>query len=269
MLTIITSIYKSETYLKKYTDHLMRVGDVLSQQLDFECIVIANDPSQKEIDAFHTFQGKKWFTFMPVPREPLYATWNRGISMAKGNVIGFWNVDDIRYAEALLDGVHLIQNGADLVYFPFTISWYVNVFGTSFLVKKKEIKPDQFERAKFVTGMHCGPFFLFSRDLYERVGAFDEQFRIAGDFDWCVRAATVSEKFRLSSMHAGIFRVDGGGLSAGGKRRLQLENSVVFKRHAIPIDVGGLTDAEISSFNEKKMLYKGKYIDVFPFDKVA
>ncbi len=262
MLTIITSLYKSEKYVKKIADHLLAAGLILQKSIDFEFIVIANDPSEEENNAFKSLKDKEWFKYVSVPREPLYATWNRGVEMAQGNAIGFWNADDVRYSEALLDGVKLLEAGAGVVYFPFTIKRYFNLFGFSFLVKKRQIIPEVFDRKKFTTGMHCGPFFLFSKDFYHKVGPFDEQFRIGGDFDWCVRAAKISNKFSLSKENAGEFRVDGSGLSAGSKWRLKLENSVLFKRHSIPIKIDEVSDEEINKFKINQILHKGEYLSI-------
>lgn len=262
MLTIITSIYKSEKYIKKYIEHLISVGNFLQDKIDFEVIIVANDLSEKEEKALATCRDKKWFKLLSVPRESLYASWNRGVETAKGDIVGFWNTDDIRYPEALLGGVKLIEEGADLVYFPFIIKWYLNFFNIGILVKKKKILPDIYDRNKFTRGMHCGPFFLFSKEFYKKVGPFDEQFKIVGDFDWCVRAAKISNNFVLSEVNAGEFRVDGGGLSAGGKHRFKVENSVVFKRHDIPIKLKGITEKEIEKFNFSRILHKGNFINL-------
>lgn len=238
----------------------MEVGNFLQDKIDFEVIVIVNDASKKETESLQIFKEKKWFKYLSVPREPLYATWNRGVEMAQGDVIGFWNVDDLRQPEALIDGIDLIEKGVNLVYFPFTIKWYLNFLGIDLLVKKKVVKPDVFDRKKFTSGMHCGPFFLFAKGFYQRVGPFDEQFKIAGDFDWCVRSAKISNKFALSNINAGEFRVDGGGLSAGGKHQLKLENSVLFKRHSIPIKVKGVNGEEGDKFKVYEILHKGCYV---------
>lgn len=263
MLTITTSIYKTEKYIKKYVKNLLTVGNFLDGKIDFEFIVIANEPSKKELEALSLLEGKKWFSYQSVPREPLYASWNRGIKSARGNVFGFWNVDDVRRPEAMIDGLSLIERGADLVCFPFTLKWYLNLFGFGLLVRKRVVPTTAFDRKIYTSGMLCGPFFIFSKDLYERVGPFDEQFRIAGDFDWCVRAAKITDNFAFSKVNAGEFRVDGGGLSAGSKMRLKLENGVVFKRHKIPIDLAaGVCASDVEKFSIDQISHQGRLISL-------
>jgi GT2 family glycosyltransferase len=88
------------------------------------------------------------------------------------------------------------------------------------LVKKVLINPPLFDQKRFDREMHCGPFYLFTKSLYEKIGPYDETFRIAGDYDWCTRAARLSGKLEKSNVPAGIFEKRAGTLS-GGKNPLQ------------------------------------------------
>jgi hypothetical protein len=99
--------------------------------------------------------------------------------------------------------------------------------------------------------MHCGPFFIFTRELYNKMGPFDEQFKIVADFDWCVRAAKITDKFFLGKESAGVFRVDGKGLSSGGKPIHQAENNIVYRRH-------GVEDKIVKGFESFEV---GYYVD--------
>lgn len=236
MISIITSLYKSDKYLDVFSKHLENFANFLIKQgIAFELIAIANDPTEREKKFATDFQAKKWFKFVSVGREPLYATWNRGVELAGGEVIGFWNVDDVRYPEAIIDAQSLFTHGAELVYFPFKICRYLKILGHYFLVYKKTVNAQipeftQANRKDFLYHMNCGPFFMFTKTLYAKVGPFDEQFKIAGDFDWCARAAKISEKFVKSKIVAGEFRVDGGGLSSGWSEKQRVENDTVYRR---------------------------------------
>ncbi len=269
MLTLITSLYKSERYLAQYIANLKKFAEILSRnKVDFEIIVIANAPSEKEKELKEIFKNNPWFVFAEVAREPLYASWNRGVESAKNEIIGFWNVDDIRYPEAVIDGLRLLKEGAELVYFPFIIKWYLKIFRFSLLVKQKKIEPPVFERREFVRSMYCGPFFIFKKSLYEKVGPFDEQFKIVGDFDWCVRAAKITDKFVLSDKIAGVFRVDkalgalgisGAGLSGGRANARHLaENNIVCVRHGIKDKIQPADENLMKEYNSDKIVCKNK-----------
>lgn len=234
MVTFVTSLYKPEKYLKDYLKHILEFSKAMS---GFEVIIISNDTSDWAKDKLEKFINRNnaasWLRVFNVSRESLYASWNRGVKLAKNDIVGFWNVDDIRYPEAAADAVRLIREGAELVYFPFVIKWYLNFFGWAFLVKRKKIVPPVFDKREFTRSMHCGSFFVFKKSLYDKVGPFDEQFKIVGDFDWCIRAAKVSDKFVRSDKIAGVFgRYYGSNLSGGNERHVA-ENNLVYARHGV------------------------------------
>ena len=199
----------------------------------FEVIIVFNSPTEKELKFIAKLKNKAWFRYAVVDRETVFASWNRGVRMAQGEVIGFWNADDTRFADAIIDGFNLIKNGADLVYFPFHIIWVLRFGPMAVPVKYRHISPPEYNQPEFSRSMHCGPFFMINKEFYNKVGPFDEQFKISGDLDWCVRAAKLFGKFVLSKKNAGIFNVDGRGLSAGANPLMAAENQIIYKRHNI------------------------------------
>jgi len=259
-ITLITSLYKSEEYLKKYIRRIKKNADfLLKNNIDFEIVIISNDSTIDERQELEKFKNlNKWIKVFYVSREPLYASWNRGVELAKNEILGFWNVDDVRYPEAIIDGIRLIGEGTELVYFPFWYLRYIRLLGLRILVKKKLILPPPFNRKEFTRSMHCGPFFIFTKSLYKKVGPFDEQFKIAGDFDWCVRAAKVTE-FKLSKEIAGKFIKDGSGLSGRQSNSLQeVENNIIYKRYGSLDKMKKVDNKLLKRYNLSKIYYQAK-----------
>ena len=239
MFSLVTSLYKTDKYLDAHTKNLRRFANELKEKnISFEIIAIANDVSAREKQFGKDFSAESWFTFLEVPRESVFATFNRAFSMAKGDVFGFWNVDDVRYSESLVEAEKLFKEGAELVYFPFTVKRYFKVgpWAVPLIWQRIDKQIPEFNqqtKKQFLEGMICGPHFLFTKSLYQQVGPFDEQFKIAGDFDWCIRAAKITDKFVKAKSLSGVFRVDGGGLSAGANPRRSAENNLIYKRYNI------------------------------------
>ncbi len=266
MVSVITSLYKSEKYLPEFTRNLRVFADELRRQgLAYEHIVLANEPSKEERESFDKFEGEPWFKFVSVAREPLYATWNRGVALAAGDAVGFWNADDKRYPPALTESPGLFKKGAELIYFPFIIKRYLKFCGRYFLVHKQTIDkkiPEFNERTKgeFLRDMNCGPFFMFTKALFSKVGPFDEQFKTSGDFDWCARAVLAGGRLVKGQSLAGEFRVDGGGLSAGGSMRQIVENNLVYRRSKA-LDKLRAEDAAVAAqYHTESILFQGKTI---------
>lgn len=228
-LSLISSLYRTDVHIDAWKSKVLGVaGELASAGQDFELIAVANDPTPKEIEVIESMKNEPWFRSIVVPREKLYASWNRGVKAATGEVCSFWNVDDIRFAEAMIDGVRRIAGGAEVVYFPFIYKRYVRIFGIPVLAKVKTIVPPPFDKQEFQSAMHSGPFFMFSRNILDSVGYFDESFMIAGDFDWCARAAGTAT-FERSDIVAGIFKNDGTTLSGSKNSRQQDENARIYK----------------------------------------
>ena len=82
---------------------------------------------------------------------------------------------------------------------------------------------------EFRRSMHAGPFFMMSRRAWEAAGPFDAQLRIAGDFDWCARAAE-SLDFVLGREVGGLYVRHRGTLSGGANPRQLAENNIVYLR---------------------------------------
>lgn len=227
-LTIITSIYRSEAHLERFLRRANRIHRSLQRSgISFEHLLIINDAT--ELESALTSDLSPSFRVIKVPREPIYATWNRGIKASQGSVICFWNVDDTRFAKAIFEGVKAIEGGVDAVYFPFIYLRFVYLMSIKLLAKVKVFSPPAYDRGVFKTTMHAGPHFMIHRRTIEKNGYFDETYTIAGDFDWWSRFAhTDLEAKRLNSL-SGVFTNDGRTLSGSRSQRQQEENGRILK----------------------------------------
>ncbi len=223
MISIITSLYNSQRHLPKYAKHVEEVSLALTQaNIEHEFIIISNNPNEEEKSALKEIETNKNIKskIITCERESLYATWNRGVRDATFPNITFWNVDDVRFPNAIIGGLSKIKDGADIVYFPYIYKRYVRILGFKVLAKIKVTKTIEFDKNIFTKGMHAGPFFMVKKDAFSKIGFFDESFTIAGDFDWMVRAAKADLMFKKSDILGGIFTNDGTTLS-GSKNDLQ------------------------------------------------
>jgi ubiquinone/menaquinone biosynthesis C-methylase UbiE len=232
MITFITSLYRSDEHIERYSGLITRFHDDLaSKSIEIEIVIIANDPTEKEnaclddlsTDALNS-EGKAWVRIIKVPRESLYASWNRGVREARGEIVGFWNVDDERYPEAIPASLEAFGKGAQLVYFPFIYKRYVHIAGIDMIAKVRKIDPPLFDQARFRNEMHAGPFFMFKRETVGTVGIFDESFKIAGDFDWLSRASQLIPFTKVDAV-AGVFKNNGRTLS-GSRNSLQQDENM-------------------------------------------
>ena len=118
----------------------------------------------------------------------IYNAMNKGIKIATGDVIGFLNSDDTFYNNDILFLIaQQFSNtpSLDIVYGDIN---YVDHKGK---VKRKWRTG---ERKSFRTGWHpAHPGFYASKRLFNKYGGFDEDFRIAADFDLMLRFIEVEQ----------------------------------------------------------------------------
>ena len=116
----------------------------------------------------------------------IYDAMNKGIKLAKGDIIGFLNSDDFYANNEVISKVvsefkkepSLDACYADLI--------YVNQSNTSKIVRN--FKSSEFRQGLFSKGW-CPPHptFFVRRSVYERYGNFDLNYRIASDVDLMMR----------------------------------------------------------------------------------
>ena len=247
-VSVITSIYHGEVHLPAFLEHVAGVSEKLCEMgVGSEFVLILNDASRRERRVVERFASACDDTveLSPhyVPRESIYASWNRGIDAARGEALGIWNVDDIRNAGALAEGVELIHGGHDLVYFPFTLvrrerrrgRWAHT--GLSFFdhvwLRERDAARD----------FLLGPFFVFSRRLVAQAGPFDHRFHIAGDWEWQLRAAACVEP-QVGRSIGGVFFGDRSSLSWSGGSRRRVEHAVIASWYGLGGSAGDLTPEE-------------------------
>jgi SAM-dependent methyltransferase len=226
MISITTSLYRSDKYIEKFCTEVRKVSAELSRSgIEHQFIFVLNDATPAERAAIELLvrNGKVPTKSVHCPRESIYASWNRGVRESEGDIVTFWNVDDIRNAEAIIDGSVRMRNGIECVYFPFIYKRYIRIFGLNILAKSKIVMPAEFDISTFKSQMHAGPFFMIKKESLERIGGFDESFTIAGDFECMTRAAD-KITFERSDVIAGTFTNNGRTLSGSRNAAHAQEN---------------------------------------------
>lgn len=221
-ISLIASLYRTDAQISAWYSWLLTfMADLENKAVDFEIIIVSNDPTPKEESFLTKLETHARVQVLKVQRETIYASWNRGIHASTGEVIGFINADDIRFAESIKEGIARIQSGADFVYFPFIYKRYVRIFNFLIPVRTKIFYPPDPETALHIQGMPYGPFWLISKKFLSTEGLFDESFKVAGDYEWSMRT-NKKGVFVLSNVIAGIFTSDGKTLS-GSRSQVQKE----------------------------------------------
>lgn len=236
-ISIITSLYASGRHLAEFLERLeASIRSVEACGYSAESIIVSNAPDRSEHRTLRAALGSSWWRdhcrLIVVPRETLYASWNRSLRAALGSAIGFWNVDDYRNPGAIVEGIQLIRQGHAVVRFPYV---YVRQRNAPLMRAKRVVTFHGREEDAALdpkVDFCLGPFFMFSRQLFEQFGPFDERFYIEGDYDWQLRVVPHTGLIWGETV-AGVFYTDGTNLCGTGSPRGLVEENVLFERYGL------------------------------------
>ena len=173
LISIITVVFNREKTIEK------ALKSVINQTYDnIEYIVIDGGSSDKSvaiikkyIDSIDFFESKE--------DKGMYYALNRGIEVAKGDLIGICHSDDWLYNDDVLQKVakvHSEQN-ADL--------YYGSMFKLHNDTLSDELVPAEELEKNLKRFYHPATF--IRKDVYNRCGNFDTQFRSASDYELLLR----------------------------------------------------------------------------------
>lgn len=178
-----------------------------------EVIVIDGQSTDNTLDIVKEYEARfdgrlKWIS---EPDRGLYDAMNKGLAMATGDVVGILNSDDFYTSDDVLERVAREIEGVDAVYGDIH---FVNPDDLSKCVRyysSRSFRPWQM-RFGF---MPAHPSFYCRRHVYQALGAFDLQFKVAADFEQLLRLIYVN-RISTKYMPMDFVTMRTGGASTSG-----------------------------------------------------
>ena len=238
-VSTITSCFRGERYLPQF------LANVAEQTIfeRTEVVLVHNEPNERETEIVRDFQARYPDHLQQIvvnPAEPVAASWNRSWCAAHGHYVCIWGVDDVRTPDSLQRQRDALDNNPEvaLVYGDFVI---VSDFGST---DGRYVHSLDFECEEFTRSCHLGPFPMWRKEISQRVGLFDEQFRSGPDFELAVRLALNFQMRKVPGL-LGYFTDAGTGLSTGSPLQ-PIERTVVELRYGIydKLDYAYISDAQ-------------------------
>ena len=175
LVSIITVVYNGEKSIENC------INSVLTQDYhNIEYIIIdgnSNDNTSKIINKYRD----KIDIFISEKDNGIYDAINKGISYAKGDIIGLLHADDLFYNNTIISKV--VNNFNDHIDLVFSDSVYINEFNkiTRYYSSK------DFKSWKFKFGLMPSHPTCYIRRKILLNDKYDINFKIAGDFDLILR----------------------------------------------------------------------------------
>jgi glycosyltransferase involved in cell wall biosynthesis len=227
LVSVITPCFKTERYLDVFLNALPRQTFFSKTQF----VLDMNAPSQLEIQILKSFQKSHPDRLKVIISEKvanISTSMNRSIHNSDADTLAIWNVDDLRSDESL-ENQYTALKASNKPSFTVDSFEVVNKFGdrSGRVVDHKNLTQDD-----LLTGMFLGPFFMFSKEMINKIGYFDEQLYSGADFDFAIRLAwAVNPVYPLGV--AGYYLDEGMGASTRPNSLQALERTVIELRYGI------------------------------------
>mgnify|MGYP005998969565 FL=1 len=218
-ISIITVVWNSVKTIKD------TIESVLSQKYkNIEYIVIDGGSTDGTLSLLES-RRDQLSALVCEPDEGIYDAMNKGIKLAKGDVIGFLNSDDFYLNNEVISKVarefardpSLDANYADLI--------YVDKINTSKVVRY--FKSSEFKQGLFLKGWcPAHPTFFVRKSIYKRHGNFDLNYRLASDVELMMRFL---EKHKIKSLYTPEVwvKMRMGGVSNKNLKNIWLQNKEI------------------------------------------
>lgn len=247
-ISIITISYNSADYIQDC------IESVLNQTYgNLEYIVIDGNSSDGTQQIIRSY-GEQITKFISEPDDGLYFALNKGIRLAKGDIIGILHADDTFASSHTLE--HIVkayqslginengQHHIDVVYGDLVFTEEKN---TNKIVRywvSKPFKPGLLKRG----WMPPHPTIFMRRSVYEKHGLFRTNLRCSADYDYILRVfSDNSQNFKYIPEVITYMRM--GGISTGSIRQLiknKLEDLWVLRHNNMPFPLWILLIKNIS-----------------------
>ena len=228
-ISVITVCYNSEATIGH------TIGSVNSQIYPHVEHVFVDGASSDNTLKIIQEQSIRSKLIVSEPDDGIYEAMNKGIKLAKGDVIGFLNSDDFyasydvlrRVAEVFEDDSSLDACYADLI--------YIDQIDTSRTVRYWQ--SSDFAPGAFARGW-CPPHptFFVRRSVCQRFGCFDLNYRIASDVELMMRFLEVY-KIRVRYVSEVRVKMRMGGTTNRNLKNVWVQNQEVLRalrRHGLP-----------------------------------
>lgn len=124
-------------------------------------------------------------------RKTLYEAWNLGWQAASADVVCYSNMDDALHPECLQRVVEAMESDPELDLCSVMIG-YQNEKSPG---EMDSFEPERLKQLKI--GRRPGPFSAWRKSLSEKIGMFDDHYRIIGDLDFWARAGAADVRAKL------------------------------------------------------------------------
>jgi glycosyltransferase len=247
-ISIITAVYNNKNLIAEC------IESILSQTYNnIEHIVIDGGSTDGTKEILEKYQSKIAF-YLSEPDNGMYDAINKGISKATGDIIGLLHSDDLFADKTIVSQIAetFLKTSADGVYGDLL---YVDRSNVSKIIRFWKSSP-------FILGnlkkgwMPPHPTLFLKKNLVNKIGFYNTDYKIAADYDFMLRTLTTPE-IKFEYIPSVITRMRVGGASNRSIKNIinkSWEDYLILKRNK----VGGIVTLLLKNFSKLGQFLKKK-----------
>ena len=243
IVSAIVSTYNSESFMDGCLHDL--VNQSLYKEGALEIIVIdaCSEENEKEIvERYITYYNNIVYV-RAESRETLYASWNRGINLARGRYITNANTDDRHRHDALEKLANYLDDYPDIALtYPGQIDTSVPNETFENTSSKKVLDWPVYSYQELERHCIIGSQPMWRKSMHDLYGPFRDSFRAAGDYEFWLRIGSEETFFRYPEVLGLYYRNPAGiehGSSISKKETIQIWKEYGMFDRGIPVILNG------------------------------
>ncbi len=226
-VSIITSCFNREATIAQ------AIESVLAQDYpDIEYIVVDGASKDRSLQVIERYSDRI-ARIISEPDSGMYEGINKGIRVATGDIVGLLHSDDFLFSTDIISRIvkRFEKTGADFVY---GNGLFVDADNTDKVVRNWI--GGSYSKWKVKNGwLPLHPTCYIRRECMQRLGLYNESYRIAADSDLLFRYLYKAD-LKVEYLNEYIVRMRMGGLSTDSKRRKLMwdEDVRMYRSHGMP-----------------------------------
>jgi len=220
-MSIITVVYNNEKTIK---DALNSVFEQTYKNIEY--VIIDGKSNDNTVALIKEYEDKLGY-FVSEKDKGLYDAMNKGILSSTGDVIGILNSDDIYQDEDVITNIMEYFNNdpaLDIIYGDLV---YVKNNDTDKIVRNWNSKP-YYDRFFENGNVPAHPALFVRRRVYEVVGLFDLNYRLAADYELMFRMLK-NNNFKIKYIKRLIVKMRLGGATNQSFRNILNQNKEILR----------------------------------------
>lgn len=229
-VSIVTPSYNQADFLEETLRSVLLQG-----YPNLEYIVIDGGSDDGSVEILERYD--EWLTYwVSEPDDGQTQAINKGMARATGEILAYLNSDDVYYADTLVAAVAVFQDKqADLLIGAVDV---VMVDGVQRDFIRKESPAEGTPTHFFPIFKHghelpirfLQPGSFWTRELWERVGGFDERYHLIMDREWFTRSAARGARIKITDQPLAHFALHAGSKTQEQELEFLLERAQMYAR---------------------------------------